>query len=224
MPQNVSSLITAKIQASIAFKLLGIDEVVRRQGASLLNFAEDQWDTVTLPAGRISNQIEVPRTVRTAAVFINFTKLKTNGLTKMTGALKNLFALFRIKRKVTLHGRIDDAIVDSNCAVRPTFSMIDGYLGMEGIGGPAFGTPRKCGLLIASTNPVCADACAAKIMGFRPRAVRHVAAAARAGVGPLTYGLVTDVPRFSYSDYRFRFPLWEYTLRNALKARAGISA
>jgi hypothetical protein len=83
--------------------------------------------------------------------------------------------------------------------------VVDGVIAHEGIGGPAFGTPKRCDLLVAGLNSVAVDACCAKIMGFRPRTIRHLKLCAKCGLGPLDYHLDTELRGFSYRNYSFKF-------------------
>ena len=110
-----------------------------------------------------------------------------------------------------------------NKVIKPDFCLVDGYIGMEGIGGPAFGTPKRCELLIGGPNPVAVDACCARIMGFNPRSIDHIRLCHRAGLGPIKYHLKTDIPSFDYRDYKFRFEHGDYWLRGLLRARVGMA-
>src|ERR671939_1551769 len=49
--------------------------------------------------------------------------------------------------------------------------------------GPLGGHAVETGLVIASTDPVAADVVGARLLGFRPQAVRHLWEAGRLGVG-----------------------------------------
>jgi uncharacterized protein (DUF362 family) len=205
------------------FRLLGIDGVAREHGAELHNVADGDWVTKPVPGGAVFQELEIPGILEATDLFINFAKLKTNALTKTTGCLKNIFALLRMKHKATLHDRIDAVLVDMNKVIRPDLCLVDGYIGMEGIGGPAFGKPKRCELMIGGLNPVAVDACCARIMGFSPRSVDHIRLCHRAGLGPLNYRLKTDVVDFDYRRYRFEFEHVEYWLRNRLRRRAGLA-
>lgn len=210
------------IDIGVAYKLLGFDRVAAEHGAELHNVATGSWTTKPVPGGLLLENLEVPAILDECDLFINFAKLKTNALTRTTGCLKNIFAFYRAKRKVVLHGTIDQVLHDMNKVIKPDVCLIDGYVGMEGMG-PAFGKPKRCELLVAGTNPVAVDACEAKIIGFRPLGIRHIRLCHDAGLGPVDYELATDVPDFEYRRYRFEFPHFEYHLRNALRSRAGIA-
>jgi uncharacterized protein (DUF362 family) len=206
-----------------AYRLLGFEKVAKEHNAGLHNVAEGEWETVSVPGARVFPELEVPEIIRSSDLFINFAKLKTNALTKTTGCLKNIFAFLRMKRKVTLHGRIDDVLLDMNKVIVPHLCLIDGYIGMEGMGGPAFGVPKRCNLLVAGTNPVATDSCSVRIMGFRPLSIKHIKLCYRAGLGPVKHELETNIENFDYRDYKFRFETWDYWLRNLLRRRAGFT-
>ena len=59
----------------------------------------------------------------------------------------------------TKNGFIDDMVQ------RKYLSVIDGIIGGDG-DGPLHPAPKRCGVLLAGTNPVFTDAAAATIMGF----------------------------------------------------------
>jgi uncharacterized protein (DUF362 family) len=210
------------LDIGVAYKLLGFDRVAAEHQAELHNVATGSWTTKAVPGGMLLRELEVPAILDECDLFINFAKLKTNALTKTTGCLKNIFAFYRAKRKVILHGKIDEVLHDMNLVIKPDLCLIDGYIGMEGMG-PAFGRPKRCELLIGGANPVAVDACEARIMGFRPLSVRHIRLCHEAGLGPVDYELDTEIADFDYRRHRFAFPHVEYHLRNLLRSRAGIA-
>lgn len=63
-------------------------------------------------------------------------------------------------------------------------SIIDGTEAMEG-DGPIHGEIVKLGWLIASRNPVAADALAAYLMGFEPREIGYLCHLTEEGFGPI---------------------------------------
>jgi uncharacterized protein (DUF362 family) len=66
--------------------------------------------------------------------------------------------------------------------VFPDLAVIDGFEAMEG-NGPAWGTPLKARLALASLDAVAADTVATKIMGFDPKRVLYLASMNEAGMG-----------------------------------------
>jgi uncharacterized protein (DUF362 family) len=204
------------LEASSAFKLLGIAELCERKGVKAINVAHGGWVAVPLERARILDRVEVPEVVAKADLYVNFAKLKTNSYCKVTGVLKNAFGLLQVKRKSVYHRCLDEVLVDLNRALPRGLYLVDGFIGMEAWG-PAFGVPRRCGLLIGGTDPVAVDACCARIMGFNPHLVGHLRKCAKAGIGSLRYRLVTDLPDFRYRHYRFRYNRIEHMGRSVLR-------
>jgi uncharacterized protein (DUF362 family)/Pyruvate/2-oxoacid:ferredoxin oxidoreductase delta subunit len=131
----------------------------------------------------------IARPVFEADLIINLPKLKTHTLTLYTGALKNLFGTIPGTRKREIHFRapsvreFSNALVDVLEIVRPALTIMDGVVGQEGNGPGASGTPRRYGLITASTDPVALDTIMAKAMGCPPGGVLHLVEAAHRGLG-----------------------------------------
>jgi len=124
-----------------------------------------------------------------ADVLINVPKLKTHELTRITGAVKNLFGCVPGRRKVEFHlqagtdsEQFAQILVDILREVRPAISIMDAVIGMEGQG-PAAGQLRDIGLIIASADPVALDAVVCMIIGLDPFAVPTLKLAHEQGVG-----------------------------------------
>jgi len=125
----------------------------------------------------------IPQAVRDADVVISMPKMKTHHWAGVTLSLKNCFGCLPGRvygwPKNALHWvGIDNAIVDVAGAVRPSYAIIDGIVGMEG-NGPIDGTPKHMGILVFGDDPVAADTTAAAMMGFDPTRVTYLAEAAR---------------------------------------------
>lgn len=200
------------VNADNIFAYLGIDEVIERCGCSFMNVGRHEWRLVDID-GLHFKQMEVPEILSKCDLFITFPKLKSHVKTKMTCGLKNQMGLFRPKRKITFHHVLDDLIVDCNLAMKPTVSIVDANLVMEGNYGPTYGSPRKLGLLVASNDVVAADSFCAKLFGFSPNSIGHIKKAAFKGLGNIKFDLVTDFA-FDYDDYKLRFnPLLHFAIR-----------
>jgi len=204
------------VEAHSLVACLGFLPVFEKHGVEFHSLSETGWITRPVPGGQVFKELEVPGALEGVDGWINFTKLKTNGITKTTGCLKNNFAFLKTKKKSVFHGNIDHVLVDINKVIRADLNIVDGYIGMEGAG-PAFGSPKKCGLLIGGKDPVAVDACCARIMGFWPRFIPHIRLAERAGIGSMGFNLDTTIPGFRYGDYRFRFSRAEFELKKVLR-------
>ena len=211
------------VEAHSLVACLGFLPVFEKHGVKFQSLSETGWITRPVPGGRVFKDLEVPGALECVDAWINFTKLKTNGITKTTGCLKNNFAFLKMKKKSIFHGNMDPVLVDINKVIRADLNIVDGYIGMEGAG-PAFGSPKKCGLLIGGKDPVAVDTCCARIMGFWPRFIPHIRLAGRAGIGNMRFNLDTIIPGFRYGDYRFRFSRAEFELKKVLRKMTYLGA
>lgn len=212
------------VEAWSLFKILGIAKVAKEVGAEVFNVAAGEWVEREIIRCGERIRIWVPEVAMHSDLFINLAKMKTNSFTKMTGCLKNMFGLLREKRKASYHNVIEETLAQINLAIHSDLCLIDGCIGMEGLGAPAFGRPKRCGLLLAGTNAVSVDSCAAKIMGFWPRWVAHIKHCEKAGLGSRRFSLETDIRDFDMRAHRFEFDRIQYLVRKMVLRGVGIGA
>ncbi len=123
---------------------------------------------------------------------ISLPKLKTHGLTRFTGAIKNQFGCVPGLLKSQFHVKMPDPyefatmLVDLTALIRPRLYIMDGIMAMEG-NGPRSGKPRKLGVLLFSSDPVALDAVACKIIDLDPAFVPTSEPGERAGLGTYHY-------------------------------------
>ncbi len=104
---------------------------------------------------------------------ISLPKMKTHGLERFTGAVKNQFGCVVGMRKGEFHVKLPDAtdfarmLVDLNRYVKPRLYIMDGIMAMEG-NGPRGGTPRQMNVLLFSTDPIALDATASRMINLNP--------------------------------------------------------
>ena len=122
-------------------------------------------------------------------LIINLAKFKTHVMTGMTGAVKNMFGVVPGLKKAEFHMRFPDKenfanmLIDLCQAVKPTFTIVDGIQAMEG-DGPAGGSVRNLGLLLAGSDPYKIDMAMAYIMGFEAENLPVLKAAMDRGLVP----------------------------------------
>jgi len=167
------------------YRVTGMEAAARASGAKLnVDCAGLQ---VAAPSGGTVEVLDVMRPAAEADVIINLPKLKTHGLLRYTGAVKNLFGLVPGRTKLEYHARLRDAarfsemLLDLALWAHPAFTIIDAIVGMEG-DGPSAGRPRHMGLLIASDDCNAADLAALDIIGMDPNTVLTVRAAIGRGL------------------------------------------
>jgi uncharacterized protein (DUF362 family)/Pyruvate/2-oxoacid:ferredoxin oxidoreductase delta subunit len=153
-------------------KVSGMGEAARKNSAEWIDFTKGKIE-IPCPDGKVAKSFTLTQAVREADLIISLPKLKTHQLMQYTGAMKNIFGLVPSLAKSPFHARFSSReafaamIVDLNLAVKPAFAFMDAIVGMEG-NGPAAGTPRNVGLVMASSNLLALDVAATQIMGYPP--------------------------------------------------------
>jgi uncharacterized protein (DUF362 family)/Pyruvate/2-oxoacid:ferredoxin oxidoreductase delta subunit len=163
----------------------GILAVVEEEGALLAG----PDDAVTVKNNGRFQRFEIARWAHDADVIINLPKLKTHGMTTLTGAVKNLFGCVPGKRKVQWHFNTGvnhelfmRMLVELTALLKPRLTIMDAVVGMEG-NGPGSGDPRLIGAVLAGHDPVAVDVVSSLLVGVAPEKLPIMRAAAAAGVG-----------------------------------------
>lgn len=166
-----------------AFDVTGIAAVARERACPLIDL--DVRDAIDLP---IPDAVVLPRIKLCADVpeydfLVSLPVMKMHMHTGVTLAVKNLKGCLWRRSKVELHmlppvaGRtekpIDIAIADMATVLRPHLSLVDGYIGMEGLG-PSAGQPRTLDVALVGADPFAADAAACALMGVAAAEVPHL--------------------------------------------------
>ena len=166
----------------------GIGAVCGEEGVSLLLF-DDECVRVTTEGGDLYGAFTLGKAVAETDVLISLPKFKTHGFMMFTGAVKVLFGCIPGLEKAQFHLKVPDRddfggmLVDLMLACKPALAVMDAIVGMEGEG-PAGGTPRQVGALMASADSVALDVVASAMAGLEPMEVYSNRAAARRGLGP----------------------------------------
>jgi uncharacterized protein (DUF362 family) len=119
---------------------------------------------------------------------INVPIAKHHSLGKITGALKNWFGIVGGDRH-RLHANLDVSIADLNRFLRPTLTVIDAtrVLLRNGPKGGNLDDTLEKNTVIASVDPVAADAYACDLLGVRPQDVPHLMTAQAEGLGTIDW-------------------------------------
>jgi uncharacterized protein (DUF362 family)/NAD-dependent dihydropyrimidine dehydrogenase PreA subunit len=177
-----------------AYKRSGLDGVAEETGVSL------NLDTgscvASYPSGKILKRLDVIRVLNDVDVVITLPKMKTHVLMQFTGATKILFGVVPGVTKAVYHMKFQDKemfadmLLDILGYVKPSLSIMDGVMGLEGDGPGASGTPKHVGVILASPDSVALDLVATSIIGMEPQDVPPLRRAIARG---LTSGKLSDV-------------------------------
>lgn len=145
--------------------------------------------------GTLIKLVDTSSFVTESDVVISVPKLKTHGLMRLTGAVKNLFGTVPGTIKAGYHvklqtvDRFAEMLLDLASFVQPQLTVMDAVVGMDG-DGPAAGQPFPIGAILAASDPVTLDVAALALVGHEPASVATVSRAMARG---WTTGRVADL-------------------------------
>ncbi|HEX3043331.1 MAG TPA: DUF362 domain-containing protein [Bacillota bacterium] len=165
------------------FDALGIRELAARHQCGLVNLLKDEFQYVVNPLGRKIKRIRLPRTFIESNVVINLPVMKTHDALAVSLGLKNLKGIIHSSDKKRFHKwGLAQAVVDLGQLALPELTIMDGTVGLEGVG-PIVGNPVGLGLMLASTDTIAVDRVSMEIMGFGLEEVDYLRMAGEQGLG-----------------------------------------
>ncbi|MBI4683416.1 MAG: DUF362 domain-containing protein [Nitrospirae bacterium] len=130
-------------------------------------------ESVIVDVGEPFKKIEIASDTINADFIINLPKLKTHTQMLLTLGIKNLFGCVVGLKKPEWHVRagVDREmfarlLVKIYQAVKPSLTVIDGVLAMEGQGPGKGGIPKKIGVIIGSRDTVAVDIVICRMLGI----------------------------------------------------------
>lgn len=169
-----------------AAKKIGIASVADKYGVGPADFDKDE--EVFFEEALQNKRLRLAKGVLDADGLISLPKLKTHGLQKMTGAIKNQFGCIPGPLKGEMHVKLPSAedfakmLVDINSYIKPRLYIMDGIMAMDG-NGPRGGDPMPMNVLIFSTDPVAMDATICRLIDLDPALVPTTKIGQQVGLG-----------------------------------------
>lgn len=182
-------------------KKTGYDRVLDEERCE----AADPKDTAVLfwEGGETFKRFEVSRAFFDADVVINLPKLKTHGLTYLTGAVKNFFGLVYGLNKSQWHLRarsgeafsgllldLYGALVQGSDRPKTFIHMMDAVVGLEGEGPGISGVPKKIGAMLLGQDALGVDAVAARLVDLNRKRVHTLSMGQKRELGVASLGQI----------------------------------
>jgi hypothetical protein len=175
----------------------------RQRNAAVINLDARPPVDVALPGGRAIQALKVCAEVLEYDLVVSIPVMKIHMHTGVTLAVKNMKGCLWRRSKVDLHmlppvpgsadRSLDIAIADMSAALRPHLSIVDGTVGLEGLG-PSAGKPKPLGVVVVSADAYRADAVACQLMGTRAEHIPHLRIGAERGCGKIDLAGVPITP------------------------------
>jgi len=168
-----------------AFERSGIREIADKYHYPVIDFDAVPPVIKKVPDGRILDETKICAPVFEYDLILSLPVSKCHMHTGVTLGLKNMKGCLYRREKVRYHQleykiedefpekTLDTAISDLGTVLLPDITVVDGYLGLEGLG-PSGGDPILSDFAVASYNPVGADVIACAMMGLSALEVPHI--------------------------------------------------
>jgi uncharacterized protein (DUF362 family)/ferredoxin len=133
-------------------------------------------------------RVAVLKDVLDSDVYISLPKMKTHGLTMLSGAVKNNFGLLVGAQKSWYHYYSEKPEVFAEILIEmyrlrpPDLVIMDGILAMEGYG-PCSPETRRVNKVLVAADAVALDTVLARMVGFRADEVPYLRIARDLGIG-----------------------------------------
>ena len=167
------------------FTETGMGEMVEKAGARWVTFGEHSFKVFQSTSRSLPTEIGISEFLFHSHKIINIAAMKTHINCLVTLGMKNLKGCLRNEDRAAFHTiDLNRAIVALNKRVKPHLTLVDGTVGMEGMG-PGSGTPVHGNVLIAGGDIVAVDAVASFLMGIEPEEVMTIKLGHKAGLGEM---------------------------------------
>ncbi|RMD75597.1 MAG: DUF362 domain-containing protein, partial [Lentisphaerae bacterium] len=178
-------------------------EILRERNIRFIDLDERKPVIVDLPHGRAIRKIQVCADLFDFDLVVSIPVLKTHMHTGVSLAVKNMKGCLWRKSKVSLHmlppvegmteRPLHVAIADMSRFLRPHLSLVDGSVGMEGLG-PSAGQPRSLGVMVAGVDAFAVDSVACRLMGLDAGDIDYLRLGAGDGSGVIDLSRLSVVP------------------------------
>ena len=192
-----------------AFEATGIKEVADKRSCPLIDMDVHKPVLISVPEGRAIKSLKLCPEVLDFDIIVSIPVMKMHMHTGATLAIKNMKGCLWRRSKVTLHmlpplidedtggpasvKPLDVAISDLSAVLKPHLSIIDGTIGLEGIG-PSAGEKKPVGVVLVGADAFAADAVACQIMGISAEEIPHLKLGAERGYGIIAMDKIRVMP------------------------------
>jgi len=186
-----------------AFETCGIAEMAHGRKCPLIDMDERPGVNIEVPDGLALGKLKLCPDVLEFDLIVSIPVMKMHMHTGVTLSVKNMKGCLSRKSKVKLHmlppvegydeKTINLAISDMAGVLRPHLSIIDGTVGMQGLG-PSAGETKKLGVVVVGADAFAADAVACRLMGANVEDIPHLKISSERGYGIIDFDKIRVSP------------------------------
>jgi uncharacterized protein (DUF362 family) len=188
-----------------AFESTGIAAAARARNCPLINMDQRPFVEVPVPQGQVLHCLQVCPEVLESDFVVSIPVMKMHMHTGVTLSVKNMKGCLWRRSKVKLHmlapvpnnndKPINIAIADLASVLRPHLAVIDGTVGMEGLG-PSAGRAKALDVVVVGADAFAADAVACRLMGISAAEIPHLRIGAERHYGVIDLDRITVTPDY----------------------------
>lgn len=186
-----------------AFAVAGVTAVAAERGCPLIDLDQGRGVDLAVPEGQVLQALKLCPAVLEFDLVVSIPVMKMHMHTGATLAVKNMKGCLWRRSKVELHmlppvpgstqKSLDIAIADLASVLRPHLAIVDGTVGLEGLG-PSAGQPKPLDAVVVSVDAFAADAVACQLMGTAAECIPHLQLGAERGYGVIDLSRVLVTP------------------------------
>jgi len=186
-----------------AFAETGIAAVAEARTCPLVDMDQRPFVEVQIPQAQVLPALKLCPELLEFDLVVSIPVMKMHMHTGITLAIKNMKGCLWRRSKVQLHmlppvegsdeKPINIAITDMSSVLRPHLAIIDGTVGMEGLG-PSAGQPKALDCVVVGVDAFAADAVACQLMGTSAEQIPHLRMGAERGYGTIDIDQLTVLP------------------------------
>ncbi len=192
------------IKTMEAYEQCGLAMMARERKCPLIDMDERKPEIAPVPNGYAIQTIKLCADVQDFDILVSIPVMKMHMHTVATLSIKNMKGCLWRRSKVDLHmlpltkgsekeKSLNVAIADMATVLRPHLAIIDGTVGMEGLG-PSAGAPKPVDAVVVGSDPFAADSVACQIMGLTAEEVPHLRMGSERGLGIIDLEKITIYP------------------------------
>ncbi len=191
------------VKALEAFETCGIAEVARSRNCPLIDMDENPGIKIEIPAGLAIDSLVLCSEILEFDYIVSIPVMKMHMHTGVTLSVKNMKGCLWRRSKVEFHmlppvdgydeKPINLAISDMAGVLLPHLSIIDGTVGMQGLG-PSAGEAKPLGVVAAGSDALAVDAVACRLMGTKAENIPHLTISAARGYGTIDIKNISVTP------------------------------
>lgn len=171
------------------YKNSGIEDALKTLNngkVSIEHIDDRKFVPVEIKRGKSLSRMDIYRDALEADCYINVPVAKHHGLSRLTLGLKNSMGVIGGNRGA-MHFDLGQKLADLATVIQPALTVIDAtrILLDNGPQGGSLDDVRQTDTIIATVDPVAADAYAATLFGLRPEAIASTVAAYKLGLGEM---------------------------------------